>query len=76
MKIRIPLTIAHRWDQFCDWGDVDVIGPIRRIDVLIAAGGVFCVGWYGLQYGWMGALQGGALYVLVTMTALFMGPRE
>ena len=46
MKIRIPHTIAHAWDIVVDWGDVDVIGPVRRIDVLLAGGGIFCVGWY------------------------------
>jgi hypothetical protein len=83
MKIPIPRTIAHWWDVFVDWGDVDVMGPIaredgrnrpgvRRIDVLLAAGGIFCVGYYGMLYGWMGALQGGSLYLLVMISALGM----
>ena len=72
MKIRIPYAIAHVWDIFCDWGDVNVVGPVRRIDVLLAAGGIFCVGYYGTIYGWLGALQGGSLYLLIMITCLFM----
>ena len=52
-----PLAIAHLWERFVAWGDVDVIGPVRRIDLLLVAGGVFCAGYYGMLYGWMGALQ-------------------
>jgi hypothetical protein len=72
MKIRIPHAIANAWDIFCDWGDVDVMGPVRRIDVLLAAGGAFSVGYYGMLYGWLGALQGGSLYLLIMITCLFM----
>ena len=72
MKIPIPHAIAHWWDVFVDWGDVDVVGPVRRIDVLLAAGGAFCVGYYGMLYGWLGALQGGSLYLLIMITCLFM----
>ena len=72
MKIRIPLAIAHLWDRFVAWGDVDVIGPVRRIDLLLVAGGVFCAGYYGMLYGWMGALQGGSLYLLIVLTCLMV----
>ena len=72
MKIRIPRTIAHAWDVFVDWGDVDVVGPVRRIDILLTAGGAFSVGYYGMLSGWMGALQGGSLYLLVMISALGM----
>ena len=72
MKIRIPHAIANAWDVLVGWGDVDVIGPVRRIDVLLAGGGIFCVGYYGMLYGWLGALQGGSLYLLIMITCLFM----
>ena len=48
------------------------MGPVRRIDVLLAGGGTFSVGYYGMLYGWLGALQGGSLYLLVMVTCLFM----
>ena len=47
-------------------------GPVRRIDVLLAGGGAFSVGYYGMLYGWLGALQGGSLYLLIMVTCLFM----
>ena len=49
---------------------------VRRIDVLLAAGGTFSVGCYGSLYGWLGALQGGSLYLLVMITCLFMNRGE
>jgi hypothetical protein len=72
MQIRIPSALARVWDALVDWGDADVMRPVRRIDVLLAAGGIFCVGYYGMLYGWMGALQGGSMYLLVMVTCLFM----
>ena len=48
------------------------VGPVRRIDVLLAGGGAFSVGYYGMLYGWLGALQGGSLYLLIMVTCLFM----
>jgi hypothetical protein len=45
---------------------------ITRIDVLLAAFGMLCVGYYWYTSGWMGALQGGLLYVLFLMMALWM----
>ena len=75
MKIRIPHAIAML-GHFCDWGDVDVAGPVRRIDVLLAGGGTFSVGYYGMLYGWLGALQGGSLYLLIMITCLFMNRGE
>ena len=45
MKIPIPHAIAHVWDIFCDWGDVDVIGPIAREDgvtALVCAASMSC----------------------------------
>ena len=72
MKIPIPHAIANAWDIVGDWVNVDVIGPVRRIDVMLAAGGAFSVGYYGSLYGWLGALQGGAMYLLVMISALGM----
>ena len=71
MKIRIPHAIANAWDIF-RLGRRRVMGPVRRIDVLLAGGGAFSVGYYGMLYGWLGALQGGSLYLLIMITCLFM----
>jgi hypothetical protein len=85
MIIRIPAIIARGFDAIVDWGDIVVIarpfacigiGPVRRIDLLIVAAGVFCVGWYGRLYGWMGALQGGVAYVLMLFVALYARPES
>jgi hypothetical protein len=79
MQIPIPRVLVRVWDAFCDWGNVPIWQrgrfELRRLDVLLAAGGIFCVGYYYYFYGWRGALQGGVAYVLMAMIALW-GPRK
>ena len=53
-------------------GATSTFWPRRRIDVLLAGGGTSRVGYYGMLYGWLGALQGGSLYLLIMITCLFM----
>ena len=59
-----------------DWVNVPIYerGRIRvtRIDVLLVVVGVLCTGYYWWTSGWMGALQGGLLYVMTVMIALWM----
>lgn len=45
---------------------------LRRIDVVIALAGIGVTAWYAWTGGWLGALQGGMMYVLVAMAALWM----
>ena len=45
---------------------------ITRIDVLLAVFGIICVGYYWYTSGCIGALQGGALYVMFLMIALWL----
>lgn len=44
---------------------------IRRIDLLLVLAGIVCVAYYA-QFGWLSALQGGAMFVLMAMTALWL----
>ena len=82
MKIRIPHSLVRAWIDFCAWGDEPAwvikgnyrhnMITIRRIDIVIAAGGVACTMYYWVIGGWQGALLGGALYILGVMTALWI----
>jgi hypothetical protein len=45
---------------------------VRRIDVILALGFVFCVSWYGFTTGWRGALLGGVMYLAVMAMALWI----
>jgi hypothetical protein len=77
MIIRIPRFMVRAWDQFGDWSNVVIWESatkrfyLSRIDLFIAGGFVFCVGYYWLVAGWMGALQGAAAYIFVSMCALW-----
>src|SRR6185369_12469832 len=44
MRIPIPRHLAASWEAFCRWGDVNVSPRIRRIDLLLVALGIVCVG--------------------------------
>ena len=59
-----------------EWVNVPLYerGRIRvtQIDVLLVALGAVCVGYYWYTSGWMGALQGGLLYVMIVMITLWM----
>ena len=47
---------------------------IRVLDVITILGGVFCVVWYYLTQGLMGALQGGMLYLFIALCVLWFFP--
>jgi len=71
--MRIPLPRMPRWlSRGLDWVNAPVYGPARRIDVVLAIGGLVCVAWYAYAGGWQGALLGGALYILGVLTALWI----
>lgn len=75
MNIKVPLVLVRAWDKFGDWANVPVWRPIAglellRIDLVIAAAFLFCVTWYGYWYGWMGALQGGVMFVVIGWATL------
>ena len=73
MRIRVPRFLARALDAFRDWGDVPVaehsILTIRRIDCLLAAAFTFCVGYYWLTSGWLGALAGGLMFLFMALIA-------
>jgi glucose-6-phosphate-specific signal transduction histidine kinase len=72
MRITIPRRLASSWDAFCRWGDVNISRGIRRIDLLLVALGIVCVGYYAMTAGWQGAIVGGMLYILMVMMALWV----
>lgn len=76
MKVPVPHFLATIFDAFGDWANVPIWQrgrlEVRRIDVILVLAGIFCVSWYGYTGGWQGALAGGAMYVLVAMTALWV----
>jgi hypothetical protein len=79
IKITIPPRLATAWDSFSEWINVPIYRStlrarpfeLRRIDVVLVFFFFVCVG-YGYTRGWQGALAGGAMYVLMVMTALWL----
>jgi hypothetical protein len=55
-----------------DWVNEPVWRKVRRIDIVLAIAGIVCVGYYGAVAGWLGALQGGLLFVLMVMIGLWL----
>ena len=76
MKIKIPSVVMRRVDWFGDWANVPIWIKgrleLRRLDLFVVAFFFLCVGWYWWTSGWMGALQGGALYLALAALALFV----
>jgi hypothetical protein len=75
--VKIPLPNTPRWfDRWLTWANVPIYSrgkiELRRIDVGIALGFAGCVAYYWAVTGWIGALQGGALYLMVALIALWM----
>jgi hypothetical protein len=80
VKIRIPIPdrVMHVYDRFEDWANVPVwLWPfhILRIDLILTALFLFCVGWYGYTGGWAAAVTGGLLFVFIAMCALWIWRR-
>jgi hypothetical protein len=75
VQVRLPSFVRKIGGLFFLWGDRPVWRrgryTVRRLDLLVAAGGVFCTGWYGWTGGWLGALAGALLYAMVVMIALW-----
>lgn len=72
MKIKIPHRLAAAWDAWEVWVNVPVWREVRRIDLIMAAGFVFCVSYYWWTSGWQGALMGGIMYAVMTAVALWL----
>lgn len=77
--IRIPLPPTPRWfARYLDWVNEPIWQrgrlELRRIDVVLAIGGILCVGWYAYTSTpwWHGALIGAAMYALMGMIALWL----
>jgi hypothetical protein len=77
MKISLPNKLLD-WREYGPLGEwlnkgLFVIGRlvIRPIDLLLVFFFFVCTGWYWYTIGWLGALQGGALYIFIAMVALF-----
>jgi hypothetical protein len=79
--VKIPLPnklldwLEDHYAPLGDWLNKELFAigrlAVRPIDLLLIFFFFVCVGWYWSTTGWLGALQGGALYVLVAMIALW-----
>jgi len=76
VNIRIPRWLVAAWDAFGDWANVNVYErgkiEVRRIDLIVAIFFIIAVAYYGYTDGLIGALIGGAFFILVAMWALWM----
>lgn len=72
MKVRIPASVARYWDRIHDWVNVDVVSPVRRIDVVLTLWGVGTVGYYTWAYGWLAGFYAAVLYGVMLLTGFFM----
>lgn len=76
MNIRIPRRIVTAWDAFVEWGDIPVFSfkrfTLRRIDIVIVIGCVFCTSYYSFYGGWLGALTGFLAFTLVALIASWL----
>jgi uncharacterized membrane protein len=73
MNIRIPRWLVRACDVIANWTSVPIYerGWIRivRVDILLVFFFFVCTGYYYWTSGWMGALQGGALYIFIALCA-------
>lgn len=72
MKIKLPDRFWRAYDVYEEWVNEPVWKRVRRIDVILAVSFIFCVSYYWIVSGPWGALQGGVLFVLVAMVAMWM----
>lgn len=74
MNIKVPMFVVRANNRFIEWGNAHLWSrfDLRRLDALVGVGFIFCVAWYGAQYGWQGALQGGAAFIALAALALFV----
>lgn len=76
MNIRIPSAVMRASDWFVDWVNVEIVRrgriEVRRIDLLLVVLFFVCTAWYWHASGWMGALQGGAMYAALAALALWV----
>jgi glucose-6-phosphate-specific signal transduction histidine kinase len=76
MQIPIPRSIVRAWDKFIDTINVPIkqyrYYELRRLDIFIVIFFFVCIMWYYATSGWMGALQGGALYLSLVALSLWL----
>jgi hypothetical protein len=72
MKLRIPRRFATAWDAFCDWANMTVSGPFRRIDLIFVWFFFVALGWGYWTGGWIGALTSGVFYIFMALCALWL----
>lgn len=84
MRIRIPRFLTRWWDRYGDWANVPVwqrtvFGlhlEVRRLDIQVAIGFLFTVGYSWVSAGWFEALRQGTLFIFLGMVALWFFPRD
>jgi hypothetical protein len=72
MIIRVPAIIARSWERVIDWVNVEVVPPIRRIDIALVLWGIGTVGYYAWTYGWLAGIYAGILYGVMILAGFFM----
>jgi hypothetical protein len=76
MQIKIPILLVRRWDATNEFLNMPLLCrgrlELRIVDVLLFLGFVLCAVFYGVLFGWQGAIMGSVMYAVVTALALFM----
>jgi hypothetical protein len=73
MIIKVPAVVARYWERSTDWMNVEIIPPVRRIDIVMVVWGVGTVAYYTLTYNsWMAGLYAAILYGVMILTGFFM----
>jgi uncharacterized membrane protein YagU involved in acid resistance len=64
--------VSSTWGRLEAWINVPVYRRVRRIDVILAVGFVFCVSYYWYVSGWRSAIVGGLMYIMMMMVSLWL----
>ncbi len=59
-----------------EWANVPLAtyrnAEFRRIDAVLLTTGIGVVGWYGYEYGWIGAVKGALAFTLFAFLGMFV----
>lgn len=71
MQIKIPHAAVKLWDAIGNWGNVIVVGKLRRLDIAIGIGFVAAVAYGYYEGGPWSALVNGLMFILGGMVGLW-----
>jgi len=78
MQIKIPLPqwVLRTWDKIGDWLNIPLWRrgklELRIIDIIMVIMFIVCVSYYYHVGGWLLAAQGGAMFIFVSLVALWI----